>query len=37
MEATMHQQPEDEVENTAKKLASDVDLFGEMDDNGQAQ
>ena len=36
MEATMHQQPEDEVENTAKKLASDVDLFGEMDGDGEA-
>ena len=35
--ATEHQQLEDEVEDTAKKLASDVDLFGEMDDNGQAQ
>ena len=31
-----HQQLEDEVEN-AKKLAGDVDLFGEMDGDGQAQ
>ena len=28
------QQLEDEVEDAAKKLASDIDLFGEMDDNG---
>ena len=32
-----HQQLEDEVEDTAKKLAGDVDLFGEMDDDGEAQ
>ena len=31
------QQLEDEVEDTAKKLAGDIDLFGEMDDNGGAQ
>jgi len=30
-----HQQLEDEVEDVAKKLADDVDLFGEMDGNGQ--
>ena len=32
-----HQQLEDEVEDVAKKLASDVDLFGEKDDDGEAQ
>ena len=32
-----HQQLEDEVEDTAKKLADDIDLFGEMDDDGKAQ
>ena len=32
-----HQQLEDEVEDAAKKLADDIDLFGEMDNNGQAQ
>ena len=31
------QQLEDEVEDTAKKLASDIDLFGEMDSNSRAQ
>ena len=31
------QQLEDEVEDIAKKLASDIDLFGEMDGNGRAQ
>ena len=36
-EATEHQQLEDEVEDTAKKLASNVDLFGEMDSDGQAK
>ena len=35
-EATEHQQLEDEVEDVAKKLAGDVDLFGEMDGDGQA-
>ena len=30
------QQLEDEVEDVAKKLASDVDLFGETDDDGGA-
>ena len=34
---TEHQQLEDEVEDTTKKLASDVDLFDEMDGDGQAQ
>ena len=34
---TEHQQLEDEVEDAAKKLAGDVDLFGEMDGNGQAK
>ena len=31
------QQLEDEVEDAAKRLASDVDLFGEADGEGQAQ
>ena len=31
------QQLEDEVEDAAKKLAGDIDLFGEMDGNGGAQ
>ena len=31
------QQLEDEVEDAAKKLASDIDLFGEMDGSGGAQ
>ena len=31
------QQLEDEVEDAAKKLASDIDLFGEMDSNARAQ
>ena len=35
--AMEHQQLEDEVEDTAKKLPGDVDLFGEMDGDGQAQ
>jgi len=35
--AIEHQQLEDEVEDTAKKLAGNVDLFGEMDDDGKAQ
>ena len=35
--ATEHQQLEDEVEDVAKKLVGDIDLFGEMDGNGQAQ
>ena len=32
-----HQQLEDEVEDAAKKLAGDVDLFGEMDGDGEAR
>ena len=32
-----HQQLEDEVENTAKKLAGDIDLFGETDGDGEAR
>ena len=35
-EATEHQQLEDVVEDAAKKLASDVDLFGKMDSDGKA-
>ena len=31
------QQLEDEVEEAAKKLASDIDLFGKMDGDGGAQ
>ena len=31
------QQLEDEVEDVTKKLASDVDLFGEVDGEGQTQ
>ena len=31
------QQLEDEVEDTAKKLAGDIDLFDEMDSNSRAQ
>ena len=37
MGAMKQQQLEDEVEDAAKKLAGDVDLFGEMDGDGQAQ
>ena len=37
MGAMKHQQLEDEVEDVAKKLAGDVDLFGEVDGEGQAQ
>jgi len=31
------QQLEDEVEDAAKKLAGDIDFFGEMDGDGGAQ
>ena len=31
-----HQQLEDKVEDAAKKLPGDIDLFGEMDSNGEA-
>ena len=31
-----HQQLEDEVEDAAMKLAGDVDLFDEMDGDGEA-
>ena len=34
---TETQQLEDEVEDAAKKLAGDIDLFGEMDGNSGAQ
>ena len=34
--AMEQQQLEDEVEDAAKKLASDVDLFGETDGDGEA-
>ena len=37
MEVTEHQQLEDEVEDAVKKLADDINLFGEMDGNGEAQ
>jgi len=33
--ATEHQQLEDEVEDVAKKLAGDIDLFSEMDGDGE--
>ena len=36
-EAMEHQQLEDEVDDVAKKLAGDVDLFGEMDGDGEAR
>jgi len=32
-----HQQLEDEVEDIAKKLADDIDLFGETDGDGEAR
>ena len=31
-----HQQLEDEVEDAAKKLVGDINLFGEMDGDGKA-
>ena len=31
------QQLEDDVEDTVKKLAGDIDLYGEMDGGGEAQ
>jgi len=31
-----HQQLEDEVEDTVKKLAGNIDLFGEMGSDGEA-
>ena len=34
---TKQQQVEDEVEDAAKRLASDIDLFGEVDGEGQTQ
>ena len=34
---TETQQLEDEVEDAAKKLAGDIDLFGETDGDGGAQ
>ena len=34
---TRTQQLEDEVEDAAKMLAGDIDLFGETDGNGGAQ
>ena len=33
---TKQEQLKDEVEDAAKKLADDVDLFGEVDGDGQA-
>ena len=32
-----HQQLEDEVEDVAKKLADDIDMFDEMDGDGEAR
>ena len=37
MGAIKQQQLEDEVEDTTNRLVGDVDLFGEADDEGQAQ
>ena len=37
MGTAKHQQLEDEVEDAAKKLDGDVDLFGEMDGDGEAR
>ena len=37
LDDTGTQQQEDEVEDAAKMLAGDIDLFGEMDGNGEAQ
>ena len=37
MGETEHQQLEDEVEDASKKLANDIDLFGEMDGDGKAR
>ena len=34
---TEHQQLEDELEDVAKKLASDINLFGKMDGDGEAR
>ena len=34
--AMEHQQLEDEVEDAAKKLANDIDLFSKMDSDGKA-
>ena len=34
---TEHQQLEDEVEDVAKKLAGDIDLFGEMEGDSEAR
>ena len=35
--AMKQEQLKDEVEDAAKRLAGDVDLFGEVDGEGQAQ
>ena len=35
--ATKEEQLKDEVEDVAKRMASDVDLFGEVDGDNQAQ
>ena len=35
--ATKQQELEDEVEDAAKRLAGEVNLFGEVDGDGQAQ
>ena len=32
-----HQQLEDEVEDATKKLVGEIDLFNEMDDDGEAR
>ena len=37
MGETEHQQLEDVVEDAAKMLAGDINLFGEMDSDGEAR
>ena len=37
MSVTKQEQLKDEVEDVVKKMAGDVDLFGEVDSEGQAQ
>ena len=37
MDEVEHQQLEDEVDDVVKKLADDIDLFGETDGDGETQ
>jgi len=37
MSEVEHQQLEDEVKDAVKKLASNINLFGEMDGDGEAR